>query len=222
DGTIVAWGHNEYGQSSVPYPNDDFVAIACGGLHSLGVRDDGTIEAWGFNEYYQCEVPYPNEGFIAVAGGRHHSLGVRDDGTIVAWGSNYNGQCDVPFPNEDFVAVAAGYGNSLGLKNCTTGIANPRPGSAPGSSGLVISSVAPNPFNSFAEISFETLSSGSMNLDIFDLYGRCIETAQIGFFAPGVHQVRWDGQDDLASGVYFIRLRCATGGSEAVKALLIR
>ncbi|MCK4409831.1 MAG: T9SS type A sorting domain-containing protein, partial [Candidatus Eisenbacteria sp.] len=39
DGTIVAWGDNEEGQSVVPSPNVDFAAVAAGWSHSLGLRD---------------------------------------------------------------------------------------------------------------------------------------------------------------------------------------
>ena len=38
DGEIVAWGHNGYGQCDVPAPNTDFVAVAAGGHHSLGLK----------------------------------------------------------------------------------------------------------------------------------------------------------------------------------------
>ena len=114
--TIVAWGHNTYGQCDVPSPNNGFTAVAGGTYHSLGLRDDGSITAWGRNDEGQCNVPSPNSGFIAVAAGYYHSLGLRDDGSIVAWGGNGYGQCDVPPPNSGFTAVAAGVIHSLGLK----------------------------------------------------------------------------------------------------------
>jgi len=38
DGSIVAWGYNNYGQCDVPAPNTDFVAVAGGGYHSLGIK----------------------------------------------------------------------------------------------------------------------------------------------------------------------------------------
>jgi hypothetical protein len=37
-GSIVAWGSNYYGQCNVPAPNTDFVAVAGGGDHSLGLK----------------------------------------------------------------------------------------------------------------------------------------------------------------------------------------
>jgi len=38
DGTIVTWGWNIYGQCDIPAPNADFVAVAAGGNHSLGLK----------------------------------------------------------------------------------------------------------------------------------------------------------------------------------------
>jgi hypothetical protein len=114
--TIVAWGHNFYGQTNVPAPNSGFVAVAGGFYHSLGLKADGSIVAWGYNGFGQCNVPSPNSGFVAVAGGGLHSLGLKADGSIVAWGHNFYGQTNVPSPNSGFVAVAGGFYHSLGLK----------------------------------------------------------------------------------------------------------
>ncbi len=122
-GSIVAWGDSSYGQCNVPAPNADFVGVAGGFEHSLGLKSDGTIVSWGRNNFGECNVPAPNADFVGVAGGFEHSLGLKSDGTIVAWGSNNYGQCNVPAPNADFVAVAAGYYHSLGLKSDGTIVA---------------------------------------------------------------------------------------------------
>ncbi len=115
-GGIVAWGEN-YGQCDVPPPNRDFVALAAGFQHSLGLKDDGSIVAWGVNAFGQCTPPSPNDGFVALAAGHSHSLGLKDDGRIVGWGHNGYGQCAAPSPSGGFVALAAGDGHSLGLKS---------------------------------------------------------------------------------------------------------
>jgi hypothetical protein len=73
----VAWGDNGQGQCDVPSPNADFIAVAGGHYHSLGLKSDGTIVAWGDNGYGQCNVPSPNADFIAVAGGIAQSLGLK-------------------------------------------------------------------------------------------------------------------------------------------------
>lgn len=123
NGAIAAWGLNTSGQTDVPSPNGNFVAVACGSAHSLGLKSDGTIVAWGDNTNGQTNVPTPNTNFIAVACGARHSMGLRSDGTIVAWGDNTQGQTNVPAPNVNFVAVAGGGRHSLGLKSDGTIVA---------------------------------------------------------------------------------------------------
>jgi alpha-tubulin suppressor-like RCC1 family protein len=119
-GSIIGWGDQVVGGDM----SGRFVAVAAGGYHSLGLKNDGSVVAWGDNSDGQCDVPAPNTGFVAVAasgsvdtGIRGHSLGLNNDGSIMAWGNNRGGQCDVPAPNTGFVAVAAGWYHSLGLKN---------------------------------------------------------------------------------------------------------
>jgi alpha-tubulin suppressor-like RCC1 family protein len=64
DGSVWAWGYNEFGQlgdgtntdSSTPVQVSDLdgvKAISGGGAHSLGLKDDGTVWAWGSNPYGQ-------------------------------------------------------------------------------------------------------------------------------------------------------------------------
>jgi subtilase family serine protease len=122
-GPIVAWGDNYRGQCNVSAPNLDFVAMAGGGAHSLGLKSDSTIVAWGYDGYGQCTIPSPNAGFVAIAASGDHSLGLKADGTIVAWGSDLAGETIVPSRNADFVAVACGAYHSLGLKSDSTIVA---------------------------------------------------------------------------------------------------
>nr|WP_239014576.1 hypothetical protein [Archangium violaceum] len=64
DGTLWAWGSNEYGQRgdgstawlSSPVRVQGLsgvVATAAGGGHVLAVRSDGTLWSWGYNPYGQ-------------------------------------------------------------------------------------------------------------------------------------------------------------------------
>lgn len=125
DGSITAWGNNDFGQLNVLFPNSGFIAAAGGSEHSLGLKVDGSIVAWGMDSYGQCDVPDPNIEFIAVAAGWYHSLGLKSDGSIVAWGAGGIGQSDfphygqsvVPVANTGFIALAAGAFHSLGLKS---------------------------------------------------------------------------------------------------------
>ncbi|MGA2324274.1 MAG: hypothetical protein ABSG22_10545 [Sedimentisphaerales bacterium] len=115
-GYIVAWGNNDSGQCDVPDISiyQDFIAVAAGEAHSLGLRIGGSIKAWGDNTYGQASCS-PGT-FTAIAAGRRHSLGLKSDGSIVAWGDNSNGQCDFP-AGIDFIAIAAGGNMSVALKS---------------------------------------------------------------------------------------------------------
>ena len=46
DGTLAAWGKNDYGQCNVPAGNN-FVAVASGSFHGLAIKADGSLAAWG-------------------------------------------------------------------------------------------------------------------------------------------------------------------------------
>jgi len=40
----VAWGYNNVGQCDVPPPNEDFMTVAAGRYHGLGMKPLGTPE----------------------------------------------------------------------------------------------------------------------------------------------------------------------------------
>lgn len=45
DGTVVAWGSNEHGQSLTPGNLEGVVALAAGWAHSLALKSDGAVVA---------------------------------------------------------------------------------------------------------------------------------------------------------------------------------
>jgi hypothetical protein len=59
DGTVVAWGLNDFDQTSVPAGLTDVVQVAAGEYHSLALKADGTVVAWGHNGTGQATVPAP-------------------------------------------------------------------------------------------------------------------------------------------------------------------
>ena len=93
DGTVVAVGHNEYGQSDVDSWSD-IVQIVAGMYHTIGLKTDGTVVAVGDNEYGQSDLDSWSD-IVQVAAGQYHTIGLKSDGTVVAVGSNGLGQCDV-------------------------------------------------------------------------------------------------------------------------------
>ena len=131
DGTLWAWGSNEYGQlgdgtnvdKAAPVQiGSGYAVIAAGGAHSLGIKTDGTLWEWGDNNTTPEQV---GSGFGTIAAGRDHSLALRTDGVLWTWGNNAYGQLgDGTFvvkakPAElepGYVAIGAGDGLSFAVK----------------------------------------------------------------------------------------------------------
>jgi alpha-tubulin suppressor-like RCC1 family protein len=120
DGSVYAWGNNQFGQlgtgdlleRSAPTPvtglppGIPISAVAAGQYHSLALASNGTVYAWGRNDMGQTgdaadgmrPAPGRVEGFpdgvlmTAIAAGESHSLAVGSDGKVYAWGYNGFGQ----------------------------------------------------------------------------------------------------------------------------------
>jgi hypothetical protein len=104
---------------------------------------------------------------------------------------------DGPLP--DIGAFASPFGK---IKTIAAGSRRPAP--------LALHQNRPNPFNPSTTIRFTTPASGVVNVTIWTVHGQLIRTLVNGPFAPGVHEVVWDGRDEhgrtAASGVYLYRL----------------
>jgi len=114
DGTVWAWGDNQFGQlgdgtgwgSATPVQVQDLrnvVAISAGGEHIAALRNDGTVWTWGRNYAGRLGdgtttnryAPVQVQGLtnvIAVSAGAFHTVALRSDGTVWAWGRNAHGQ----------------------------------------------------------------------------------------------------------------------------------
>ncbi|SBW20036.1 chromosome condensation regulator RCC1 [Candidatus Protofrankia californiensis] len=120
DGTVRAWGANDFGQlgdgttadSSVPVQVvglEQVTAIAAGGSPSpydpqaYALRRDGTVWAWGGNNFGQLgdgtttdrTTPVQVVGLnqvTAIASGFSSGYALRRNGTVWAWGGNNFGQ----------------------------------------------------------------------------------------------------------------------------------
>jgi alpha-tubulin suppressor-like RCC1 family protein len=110
DGTIWAWGNNEYGQlgdgtkikKNLPTQvgsDMNWAYIATGLGHSLAIKTDGTLWAWGFNYYEQLgdgtnvdkTVPTQigNENnWATISAGSFSSFAIKTNKTLWAWGNN--------------------------------------------------------------------------------------------------------------------------------------
>ena len=76
-GTVVAWGKNDNGQTTVPAGLSGVVAIAARGFHTVALKQDGTVVAWGKNDDGQTTVPAGLSGVVAIAAGRDHTVALK-------------------------------------------------------------------------------------------------------------------------------------------------
>src|SRR5262249_46211603 len=78
DGTVVAWGWNEYDQCDVPAGLTNVIAIAAGNKHSVALRADGTVVGWGLY-LFPLKVPDNLPAAAAIASGYNHCLALVND-----------------------------------------------------------------------------------------------------------------------------------------------
>ena len=78
----------------------------------------------------------------------------------------------------------------------------------------------PNPFNPQTQIKFYLPGPGQINLSLFDINGRSIQTLAEGHFVQGAHSFEWNPAQNqhISSGVYLVMLQ--TGNSILSKKIL--
>ena len=75
---------------------------------------------------------------------------------------------------------------------------------------FLVSPNYPNPFNPSTSIDIETISSGKLLVNIYDISGRLINTLMNKSTNAGYHSVRWNGQnlkgESMPTGIYFVQV----------------
>jgi hypothetical protein len=108
NGTVVAWGDNIEGQTTIPAGLSGVTAVAAGAYHTVALKSDGTVAAWGDNFEGQTAIPVGLSGVIAIAAGADHTVALKNNGTVVAWGDNFAGQTTIPAGLSGVTAIEAG------------------------------------------------------------------------------------------------------------------
>ena len=68
-----------------------------------------------------------------------------------------------------------------------------------------ISSIYPNPFNPITSIEYSLPENADIELIVYNIHGRHIQTLVQGFQTAGYHSINWNASN-YPSGVYLIRL----------------
>jgi alpha-tubulin suppressor-like RCC1 family protein len=112
NGTLWAWGYNEYGQTgtgqAATYPTTatqvgtaTWQAVSANYLNAAAIRTDGTLWTWGAGGSLLGDgssatrftpAQLGTATWQSVSLGTGYALAVRQDGTLWAWGSNSYGQ----------------------------------------------------------------------------------------------------------------------------------
>lgn len=81
DGTVVAWGENNFGQCNVPVKFiKNVTAVSAGGYMSMALREDGFVYTWG---NYRGRVPQGT--YKGIASGYDYGVLLTENGTIRAF-----------------------------------------------------------------------------------------------------------------------------------------
>jgi len=79
----------------------------------------------------------------------------------------------------------------------------------------------PNPFNPVTSISYSLSKKSKVRIVVYDQVGRQVAVLADAIESQGAHQVKFDGSD-LASGIYFYRLKINNNHAETRKMILLR
>ena len=83
----------------------------------------------------------------------------------------------------------------------------------------------PNPFNPSTEISYSVSAAGMVDLVVYDILGRKINTLVSGYHEPNRYRAVWNGIDEkgfkVPAGVYFYRMSTETF-SDVKKIILLK
>lgn len=73
-------------------------------------------------------------------------------------------------------------------------------------SGLFVSPVTPNPVCSHMSFDLHTVVSGSADVSVYDIFGRCVDVIYSGHLAEGTQSFMWTVPQTIVNGTYTVRV----------------
>jgi hypothetical protein len=122
DGTVVAWGGNGFGESTVPPRLIGVTQVVAGAWHSMALKADRTVVCWGRNEYGQRDVPSDLGPAVAISGDRGNtSVALLEDGSVRVWGRwNETYSATPPSAPQRWRAISSGGYHAIGVPDMPT------------------------------------------------------------------------------------------------------
>jgi hypothetical protein len=199
-----------------------YAYVPDGGLHILDISDPLHPTEVG-------SAPSPNFGFQIMVAGNYAFVAADNEGFRVL---------DISSPSSPFecgyyvpyaamtpgVAVSGHYAfvsnvASLYVLDCSAALDAPATvGIAP--QQYILHPAYPNPFNPSTSISFSLPRAGEVELKVFDVTGRRVQTLADQRLEAGEHRMSFDGAA-LPSGIYFARVE-AGSFSQTQKLMLVK
>ncbi len=115
DGTVVCWGSNGSGESTVPAGLSEVVQVTAGQTHTVALKSNGTVVCWGDNSYGQL-AGAPTGGVVQIVAGTNHTLAMKANGGVYGWGYDWEtGATSIPTGLTDVIQIYASTDASFAL-----------------------------------------------------------------------------------------------------------
>ncbi|MBM7624789.1 RCC1 domain-containing protein [Sporohalobacter salinus] len=116
DGTLKAWGHDDYDQVTDTPTDSGYEQVSCGMFHNVALKKDGTLKAWGLDNDNQVTDTPTDSGYEQIACGRYYNVALKEDGTLKAWGRDNDNQVTDTPTDSGYEQIACGRYHSVALK----------------------------------------------------------------------------------------------------------
>lgn len=215
DGTVWAFGGNEYGElgngtngidtySGVPTQIlglSDISAIQASYGHAIALKNDGTAWAWGHNYYGELgngtnknsNIPVMVNGLTEITQisiGKDHTHAMKNDGTVWSWGLNLGNGSNTLFTSSNIPVQVTGLCNTLDIDE-----------------NLIQNSVLVYPNPSKGIINLDLTDVNETELTIYNVAGQKVFTKKINEKKSKLDLNKFN------KGIYFLNFKNNDGAS---------